>query len=63
MPLKDIRTKIRELNPDVKIRANTVVSDLNIDNNYNEISWGDYNWDKTVYVKANDIKKINKGEL
>ena len=39
-----------------------VVSDLNIDNNYNEISWGNYNWDKTVYVKANDIKKINKGK-
>ena len=39
-----------------------VVSDLNIDSNYNEITWGDYNWDKTVYVKAQDIKKINKGK-
>ena len=39
-----------------------VVSDLNIDNNYNEITWGDYNWDKTVYVKAADIKKINTGK-
>ena len=39
-----------------------VVSDLNIDNNYNEITSGDYNWDKTVYVPATYIKKINKGK-
>lgn len=39
-----------------------VVSDLNIDNNYNEITSGDYNWDKTVYVPAAYIKKINKGK-
>lgn len=39
-----------------------VVSDLNVDNNYNEITSGDYNWDKTVYVPAAYIKKINKGK-
>lgn len=40
-----------------------VVSDLNLDNNYNEIPYGgDYNWDKTVYVKASDVKKINKAK-
>lgn len=39
-----------------------VVSDLNIDNNYNEITSGDYNWNKTVYVPAAYIKKINKGK-
>ena len=39
-----------------------VVSDLNIDNNYNEITSGDYNWNKTVYVPAAYVKKINKGK-
>jgi len=39
-----------------------VVSDLNIDSNYNEITSGDYNWNGYVYVKASDIKKINKGK-
>lgn len=39
-----------------------VVSDLNIDNNYNEITSGNYNWNKTVYVPAAYIKKINKGK-
>ena len=33
-----------------------VVSDLNIDSNYNEITSGAYNWNGYVYVKANDIK-------
>ena len=39
-----------------------VVSDLNIDSNYNEITSGAYNWNGYVYVKASDIKKINKGK-
>lgn len=39
-----------------------VVSDLNIDSNYNEITSGDYNWNGYVYVKASSVKKINKGK-
>ena len=39
-----------------------VVSDLNIDSNYNEVTSGDYNWDGYVYVKASDVRKINKGK-
>ena len=39
-----------------------VVSDLNIDSNYNEITSGDYNWNSYVYVKANSVLKINKGK-
>ena len=39
-----------------------VISDLNIDSNYNEISSGPYNWNGYVYVKANDIRKINNGK-
>lgn len=39
-----------------------VVSDLNIDQNFNEITSGDYNWNAYVYVKADNIKKINKGK-
>lgn len=40
-----------------------VVSDLNLDNNYNEKGEGEaYNWDMTVYVPAAYIKKINKGK-
>ena len=39
-----------------------VVSDLNIDSNYNEITSGPYNWNGYVYVKANDIRKINNGK-
>ena len=38
-----------------------VVSDLNIDSNYNEVVSGAYNWNY-VYVKASDIKKINTGK-
>ncbi len=38
-----------------------VVSDLNIDSNYNEITSGNYNWNGTVYVPAAYIKKINQG--
>ena len=39
-----------------------VVSDLNIDSYYNEISSGAYNWNGYVYVKASDIRKINNGK-
>ncbi len=39
-----------------------VVSDLNIDSNYNEIKSGDYNWNSYVYVKASDVRKINEGK-
>lgn len=40
-----------------------VVSDLNLDSNYNEKGEGEaYNWDMTVYVPAAYIKKINKGK-
>ena len=39
-----------------------VVSDLNIDSNYNEITSGDYNWNGYVYVKANQVLKINNGK-
>ena len=39
-----------------------VVSDLNIDSNYNEITSGDYNWNGYVYVQANNIRKINNGK-
>ena len=39
-----------------------VVSDLNIDSNFNEITSGDYNWNSYVYVPAAYVKKINKGK-
>jgi len=39
-----------------------VVSDLNIDSNYNEIYSGDYNWNGYVYVKASDVRKINNSK-
>ena len=39
-----------------------VVSDLNIDSNYNEITSGNYNWNGYVYVKANQVTKINKSK-
>lgn len=39
-----------------------VVSDLNIDENYNEVTSGDYNWDRYVYIPATYVKKINKGK-
>ena len=38
-----------------------VVSDLNVDSNYNEVN-GDYNWNRYVYVKANSITKINQSK-
>ncbi len=39
-----------------------VISDLNIDSNYNEITSGDYNWNSYVYVPASSVKKINKAK-
>ena len=39
-----------------------VVSDLNIDSNFNEITSGNYNWNSYVYVRASDIRKINTGK-
>ncbi len=39
-----------------------VVSDLNIDSNFNEITSGDYNWDSYVYIPAAYVKKINNGK-
>ena len=39
-----------------------VVSDLNIDSNFNEISSGNYNWNSYVYVPAYYITKINNGK-
>ena len=39
-----------------------VVSDLNIDANYNEKTSGDYNWNSFVYVPAAYVKKINKAK-
>ena len=35
-----------------------VVSDLNIDSNYNEVS-GNYNWNNFVYVPSSYVQKIN----
>lgn len=37
-----------------------VVSDLNINSNYQEITSGDYNWNGYVYVPAAHIKLINE---
>lgn len=39
-----------------------VVSDLNIDSNFNEITSGDYNWNGFVYIPASAVNKINKGK-
>ena len=39
-----------------------VVSDINIDSNGNERTSGNYNWNAYVYVKASQVKKINKGK-
>ena len=37
-----------------------VVSDLNINGNFDEITSGDYNWNGYVYVQASHVKKINE---
>ena len=40
-----------------------VISDLNLDDSLNEKSSGDYNWNSSyVYVKASNVKKINKAK-
>ena len=39
-----------------------VVSDINLDKNYNEVKSGPYNWNGVVYVKASDVIKINEGK-
>ena len=39
-----------------------VVSDMNIDNNYNELTSGNYNWNAHVYVPAAYVTKINTGK-
>lgn len=39
-----------------------VVSDLNIDSAFNEITSGNYNWNSYVYVPSAYVKKINKGK-
>lgn len=39
-----------------------VVSDLNIDDSFNEITSGNYNWNSYVYVPASSVKKINQGK-
>ena len=39
-----------------------VISDLNVDANYNEITNGDYNWNVYVYVKASQVTKINQAK-
>ena len=39
-----------------------VVSDMNIDSNFNEITSGNYNWNSYVYVPAAYVKKINEGK-
>lgn len=39
-----------------------VVSDLNIDANFNEIESGNYNWESYVYIPSSYVKKINEGK-
>ncbi len=39
-----------------------VMSDINLDSNYNEITSGPYNWNSVVYVKASSVIKINEGK-
>ena len=39
-----------------------VMSDLNYDGYFQEKTWGDYNWNATVYVKASTVQKINTGK-
>lgn len=39
-----------------------LVSDLNVNNNYDYVKSSDYDWNKEVYVKSSQVKKINKGK-
>lgn len=39
-----------------------IMSDFNLDSNFNIISSGDYNWNSYVYVPAAYVKKINTGK-
>ena len=39
-----------------------IMSDFNLDSNFNIISSGDYNWHSYVYVPAAYVKKINTGK-
>lgn len=39
-----------------------VVSDMNIDSNFNQITSGYYNWDSYVYIPAAYVYKTNKGK-
>ena len=39
-----------------------VISDLNVDDNYNEVTSGNYNWNHYVYVKASQVTKINQAK-
>lgn len=39
-----------------------IVSDLNIDSNYNEITSGEYNWNQTVWAPASEVTLINTGK-
>ena len=39
-----------------------VVSDMNIDSNFNELTSGYYNWNSYVYVPAAHVMKINEGK-
>ena len=39
-----------------------IMSDFNLDSNFNIISSGDYNWNSYVYIPAAYVRKINKGK-
>ena len=39
-----------------------VVSDLNIDSNFNQLKSGYYNWNSYVYIPAAYVYKINEGK-
>ena len=39
-----------------------IVSDLNLDSNYNEITSGDYNWNQTVWAPSSEVTLINTGK-
>lgn len=39
-----------------------VVSDINLDSSFNEITSGNYNWNSYVYIPSASVKKINTGK-